>query len=147
MTKRLRAKYKIDRRLGENIWGRPKSPVNKREYGPGEHGRAAARRESRHQDGATLNQAEDARTADVEFDRPRVGQIDGRARGQRSPGATQQHDQAERSEQPPTRQIDHSRFPPWCERNSAAPLRSTPSSRAVVAQRFCPPRSIRSSIE
>ncbi|MHA1165155.1 MAG: 30S ribosomal protein S4 [Alphaproteobacteria bacterium] len=38
MTKRLRAKYKIDRRLGENIWGRPKSPVNKREYGPGEHG-------------------------------------------------------------------------------------------------------------
>lgn len=38
MTKRIRAKYKIDRRLGENIWGRPKSPVNKREYGPGEHG-------------------------------------------------------------------------------------------------------------
>jgi len=38
MTKRLRSKYKIDRRLGENIWGRPKSPVNKREYGPGEHG-------------------------------------------------------------------------------------------------------------
>lgn len=38
MTKRIQAKYKIDRRLGENIWGRPKSPVNKREYGPGEHG-------------------------------------------------------------------------------------------------------------
>jgi len=38
MTKRVRAKYKIDRRLGENIWGRPKSPVNKREYGPGQHG-------------------------------------------------------------------------------------------------------------
>ena len=38
MSKRIRAKYKIDRRLGENIWGRPKSPVNKREYGPGEHG-------------------------------------------------------------------------------------------------------------
>lgn len=38
MTKRIRAKYKIDRRLGENIWGRPRSPVNKREYGPGEHG-------------------------------------------------------------------------------------------------------------
>ncbi|GBE42471.1 MAG TPA: 30S ribosomal protein S4 [Rhizobiales bacterium] len=38
MTKRIRAKYKIDRRLGENIWGRPKSPINKREYGPGEHG-------------------------------------------------------------------------------------------------------------
>jgi small subunit ribosomal protein S4 len=38
MTKRLNAKYKLDRRLGENIWGRPKSPVNKREYGPGQHG-------------------------------------------------------------------------------------------------------------
>ncbi|MGI9385306.1 MAG: 30S ribosomal protein S4 [Methyloligellaceae bacterium] len=38
MTKRVRAKYKIDRRMGENIWGRPKSPINKREYGPGEHG-------------------------------------------------------------------------------------------------------------
>ncbi len=38
MSKRNNAKYKIDRRLGENIWGRPKSPVNKREYGPGQHG-------------------------------------------------------------------------------------------------------------
>ncbi len=38
MTKRLRSKYKLNRRLGENIWGRPKSPVNRREYGPGEHG-------------------------------------------------------------------------------------------------------------
>ena len=38
MTKRLTAKHKIDRRMGENIWGRPKSPVNKREYGPGQHG-------------------------------------------------------------------------------------------------------------
>ena len=38
MTKRLNAKYKIDRRLGENIWGRPKSPLNKRAYGPGQHG-------------------------------------------------------------------------------------------------------------
>ena len=38
MTKRTSAKYKIDRRMGENIWGRPKSPVNRREYGPGEHG-------------------------------------------------------------------------------------------------------------
>jgi small subunit ribosomal protein S4 len=35
MTKRSNAKYKIDRRMGENIWGRP---VNKREYGPGQHG-------------------------------------------------------------------------------------------------------------
>jgi small subunit ribosomal protein S4 len=38
VTKRTSAKYKIDRRMGENIWGRPKSPVNKREYGPGQHG-------------------------------------------------------------------------------------------------------------
>jgi ribosomal protein S4 len=38
MSKRHSAKYKLDRRLGENIWGRPKSPVNKREYGPGQHG-------------------------------------------------------------------------------------------------------------
>ena len=38
MTKRSEAKYKIDRRMGENIWGRPKSPVNRREYGPGQHG-------------------------------------------------------------------------------------------------------------
>ena len=38
MTKRAEAKYKLDRRLGQNIWGRPKSPVNRREYGPGQHG-------------------------------------------------------------------------------------------------------------
>jgi small subunit ribosomal protein S4 len=38
MTKRNSQKYKIDRRMGENIWGRPKSPVNRREYGPGQHG-------------------------------------------------------------------------------------------------------------
>jgi len=38
VTKRTSAKYKIDRRMGENIWGRPKSPVNRREYGPGQHG-------------------------------------------------------------------------------------------------------------
>ena len=38
MTKRLESKYKLDRRMGENIWGRPKSPVNRREYGPGQHG-------------------------------------------------------------------------------------------------------------
>jgi small subunit ribosomal protein S4 len=38
MTKRHQAKYKIDRRMGQNVWGRPKSPVNKREYGPGQHG-------------------------------------------------------------------------------------------------------------
>ena len=38
MTKRTAAKHKIDRRMGENIWGRAKSPLNKREYGPGQHG-------------------------------------------------------------------------------------------------------------
>ena len=38
MSKRHASKYKIDRRLGVNIFGRPKSPVNKREYGPGQHG-------------------------------------------------------------------------------------------------------------
>ncbi len=38
MTKRVQAKYKINRRLGVNLWGRPKSPINKREYGPGQHG-------------------------------------------------------------------------------------------------------------
>ena len=38
MTKRTTAKYKLDRRMGENIWGRAKSPVNRREYGPGQHG-------------------------------------------------------------------------------------------------------------
>jgi small subunit ribosomal protein S4 len=38
MTKRVTAKHKIDRRLGENIWGRPKSPLNKRESRPGQHG-------------------------------------------------------------------------------------------------------------
>jgi len=46
MTKRASAKYKIDRRLGENIWGRPKSPVNKREYGPGQHGPTRRRKMS-----------------------------------------------------------------------------------------------------
>ncbi len=38
MTKRIRAKHKIDRRMGENVWGRPKSPFNKRESRPGQHG-------------------------------------------------------------------------------------------------------------
>jgi small subunit ribosomal protein S4 len=38
MSKRISAKYKIDRRLGENLWGRPKSPLNNRAYGPGQHG-------------------------------------------------------------------------------------------------------------
>jgi len=38
MTKRAESKYKINRRLGLNLWGRPKSPLNKRDYGPGQHG-------------------------------------------------------------------------------------------------------------
>ena len=38
MTKRAESKYKINRRLGVNLWGRPKSPVNKRDYPPGQHG-------------------------------------------------------------------------------------------------------------
>ena len=38
MTKRTESKYKIDRRLQVNLWGRAKSPLNKREYGPGQHG-------------------------------------------------------------------------------------------------------------
>jgi small subunit ribosomal protein S4 len=38
MTKRAESKYKVNRRLGQNLWGRPKSPVNKRDYGPGQHG-------------------------------------------------------------------------------------------------------------
>ena len=44
MSKRTNAKYKIDRRMGESIWGRPKSPVNKRSYGPGQHGQRRAKK-------------------------------------------------------------------------------------------------------
>jgi small subunit ribosomal protein S4 len=38
MTKRLNSKHKVDRRLKVNLWGRPKSPFNTRDYGPGQHG-------------------------------------------------------------------------------------------------------------
>ncbi len=38
MTKRAESKYKINRRLGVNLWGRAKSPIAKRDYGPGQHG-------------------------------------------------------------------------------------------------------------
>ena len=38
MSKRLQSKFKIDRRLGVNLWGKAKSPINKRNYGPGQHG-------------------------------------------------------------------------------------------------------------
>ena len=44
MTKRLSAKYKIDRRLGCNLWGRPKSPYNRRNSLPGQHGVSKQRR-------------------------------------------------------------------------------------------------------
>src|SRR5579871_3540618 len=44
MSKRVTSKYKIDRRMGENIWARPKSPVNKRSYGPGQHGQRHAKK-------------------------------------------------------------------------------------------------------
>ena len=38
MTKRLKSKHKVDRRLKVNLWGRPKSPFNSRAYPPGQHG-------------------------------------------------------------------------------------------------------------
>jgi small subunit ribosomal protein S4 len=44
MTKRSQSKYKLDRRAGENIWGRNKSPVNRRSYGPGQHGQRKSRK-------------------------------------------------------------------------------------------------------
>ncbi len=44
MTKRASAKYKISRRLGENLWGRAKDPVLRRDYGPGQHGPARRRK-------------------------------------------------------------------------------------------------------
>src|SRR3989344_4411578 len=44
MSKRLESKYKINRRLGLNLWGRPKSPVNARSYGPGQHGQTGRKK-------------------------------------------------------------------------------------------------------
>lgn len=44
MTKRAESKYKVNRALGENLWGRPKSSLNKRDYRPGQHGQARRRR-------------------------------------------------------------------------------------------------------
>ena len=41
MTKRLASKHKVDRRLKVNLWGRPKSPFNSRNYPPGQHGKSA----------------------------------------------------------------------------------------------------------
>ena len=40
MTKRLASKHKVDRRLKVNLWGRPKSPFNSRNYPPGQHGKS-----------------------------------------------------------------------------------------------------------
>ena len=44
MSKRQSSKYKINRRLGLNLWGRPKSPLNRRDTGPGQHGAMARRK-------------------------------------------------------------------------------------------------------
>jgi small subunit ribosomal protein S4 len=44
MTKRTTSKYKLDRRMGENIWGRNKSPISRRAYGPGQHGQRKSRK-------------------------------------------------------------------------------------------------------
>ena len=44
MTKRLNSKHKIDRRLGVNLWGKPKSPFNSRAYPPGQHGQAGVKK-------------------------------------------------------------------------------------------------------
>ena len=46
MTKRLNSKHKVDRRLKVNLWGRPKSPFNKRAYPPGQHGQARSSKPS-----------------------------------------------------------------------------------------------------
>ena len=44
MTKRLASKHKVDRRLKVNLWGRPKSPFNSRNYPPGQHGKVKKRK-------------------------------------------------------------------------------------------------------
>ena len=46
MSKRIAAKYKISRRIGENLWGRAKDPVVKRNYAPGQHGATRRRKGS-----------------------------------------------------------------------------------------------------
>jgi small subunit ribosomal protein S4 len=46
MTKRIAAKYKISRRIGESLWGRAKDPVGKRNYAPGQHGASRRRKGS-----------------------------------------------------------------------------------------------------
>src|SRR6204780_154697 len=44
MSKRSTSKYKLDRRMGESVCGRPKSPDNKRSYGPRQHGQRRAKK-------------------------------------------------------------------------------------------------------
>ena len=46
MTKRLASKHKVDRRLKVNLWGRPKSPFNTRNYPPGQHGKSTKKRKT-----------------------------------------------------------------------------------------------------
>ena len=46
MTKRLKSKHKVDRRLKANLWGRPKSPFNSRAYPPGQHGQSKSSKPS-----------------------------------------------------------------------------------------------------
>jgi len=46
MTKRLKSKHKVDRRLRVNLWGRPKSPFNSRAYPPGQHGQTKSAKPS-----------------------------------------------------------------------------------------------------
>ena len=46
MTKRLASKHKVDRRLKVNLWGRPKSPFNSRNYPPGQHGKPTKKRKT-----------------------------------------------------------------------------------------------------
>ena len=46
MTKRLKSKHKVDRRLGVNLWGKPKSPFNTRAYPPGQHGQASVKKKT-----------------------------------------------------------------------------------------------------
>ena len=46
MTKRVKSKHKVDRRLRVNLWGRPKSPFNSRAYPPGQHGQSKSSKPS-----------------------------------------------------------------------------------------------------
>ena len=65
MTKRTSAKYKIDRRLGCNLWGRPKSPYNKRNTKPGQHGVQGQRKKLSVP--ITINQSNDRIDIKTEF--------------------------------------------------------------------------------